>query len=132
MSVDSSLFHSNEQNGSGQCLHLWWYNNDWKLDDTTCDYNQKYLCADLPRPSSSTAHPANAQCDSGSLFQVVDQNDLERGQIVIKTNGENRSFWVDGSISGNTITFTGGSTILVYSELFQPNEPNGSGSCLHL
>ena len=23
-----------------------WYNSQWKLDDTTCDYAQKYICAE--------------------------------------------------------------------------------------
>ena len=82
-----------------------------------------------PVVSSDTKKPGDVGC---SLYEVYDQTSLDMVNAAIAANGENRNFWVGGSISGSVITFSDGSKYPVDSSLFQPNEPNGSGSCLHL
>nr|XP_002731056.1 PREDICTED: uncharacterized protein LOC100367044 [Saccoglossus kowalevskii] len=136
MAVDHSLFHANEPNGSGGCLHLWFHNSEWKLDDTPCTYAQMFLCS-VPITelvgiviSTEKELPGSTQCSSP--YKVFDHSSLDLAVNALFANEDYVNFWVDGTIAGSTITFSDGTSMAVDHSLFHANEPNGSGGCLHL
>ena len=88
-----------------------------------------FLLVAYPKVSTDTKLPGD---QLPPLYKITDQATLNKVTAVLGANGENRNFWIDGTISGNQITFGDGTSMAVDSALFQPNEPNGSGACLHL
>ncbi|XP_006813790.1 uncharacterized protein LOC102801312 [Saccoglossus kowalevskii] len=130
MAVDSSLFHRKEPNGSGACIQLWYRYGEWKLDDTTCDDPQKYLCSAGIVISTEELIPENIHC--ASPYKVYNQASLDLAVNELLVNREYVDFWVDGIIAGSTIIFSDGTRMVVDSSLFHRNEPNRSGACIQL